>query len=295
MYDIKKYREAYSLEEALSCLRENPDAVIISGGTDILIRIREGKIRSAHLIGIGRIDSLKEIYEDENSTLHIGPLMTFSLIEKNSLINKHLPVLAEAVSSAGGPQIRNTATVGGNICNGASSADSASVLLCYNADLVLESENGKRTVPLNEFYLGPGKTVRRRDEILTDIVIRKDDYDNYTGSFKKFSQREAMDIATLACSVLVKISDNIFTDIRIAFGVAAPTPLRCGSAEEAGRGLEVSKESISIISKAVLNDIKPRDSWRGSKDFRLHLAEVLSYRGLCRTAGLEENSSDKKN
>ena len=200
MYDIEKYREAYSLEEALSYLRENPDAGIISGGTDILVRIREGKIRSAHLVGIGRINSLKEIYEEKNGTLHLGPLLTFSMMEKNDLINKYLFTLAEAASSVGGPQIRNTATVGGNICNGASSADSASVLLCYNADLVLESEDGKRTVPLNEFYLGPGKTVRKRDEILTDIIIRKDDYEGYRGSFKN-SARENQWILRLSAAL----------------------------------------------------------------------------------------------
>ncbi len=97
-----------------------------------------------------------------------------------------------------------------------------------------------------------------------------------------------MDISTLNCAVFVKIEDNIFSDIRIAFGVAAPTPVRCTSAEETGKGLEVTRENIGRIGKALLDDIRPRDSWRGTKAFRRQLAEVLAVRNLCMLTGLEE-------
>ena len=288
MYDIEKYKETFSLDEALSYLDKNTDAKIISGGTDVLIRIREGKIKAAHLMGIGRIDSLKKTYKADNGDIHIGPLLTFSLIEKDPLLNKYLPSLVEAASSVGGPQIRNTATVGGNICNGATSADSASVLLTYNARFVIDRYNNRRVVPIDEFYLGPGKVVLEKTEILTDIIISEKDYKNYKGTFRKFSQRESMDIATLGCAVLAEIDNGIFKDIRIAFGVAAPTPVRCPAAEKKASGLKASRENIHKIAQAVLEDIKPRDSWRGSKEFRKHLAEVLTFRGLCKLSGLEE-------
>ena len=287
MYDIDEYKEVHTLDEAKMYLNKNPSARIIAGGTDILIRLRNGKISRAHLMGISRIEELKQVRKDESGDIHIGPLMTFTLLEENQLILENIPPLAEAVSSVGGPQIRNVATIGGNICNGATSADSASVLLCLNAQLVLESHSRKRVIPIVEFYLGPGKVVLEEGEILSDIVIKETDYKNYTGIFKKFSQRQAMDIATLGCAVLLKIDNNRFSDIRIAFGVASPTPVRCKGAEKAGIGLEVTQKNINIISKAVLDDIKPRDSWRGSKAFRLHLAEVLTSRSLSQLTGLK--------
>ena len=288
MYDIDKYNEALSLDEAKIYLGENPEAKIIAGGTDILIRLHKGKLSSAHLLGIGRIEELKKIIKDESGDIHIGPLATFTMLEEDTIVLENISCLSEAAGFVGGPQIRNTATLGGNICNGATSADSAPVLMCLNALLTVESASGKRFVPIREFYLGPGKVVLKAGEILTDIVIKKDNYKNCKGTFSKFSQRKAMDISTLNCAVLVNLEEGRFSDIRIAFGVAAPTPVRCSRAEKAAAGLEVTRDNISLIAEAVLDDITPRDSWRGSKAFRMQLAEVLTVRSLCRLTGLEE-------
>ncbi len=157
MYDIDKYKEAYSLDEAKDYLRENPDAVVIAGGTDILIRLHKGKMKDAHLLGIGRIEELKGISKDDSGNIDIGPLSTYTVLENDSVVLDNIPALAVAAGCVGGPQIRNTATLGGNLCNGATSADSAPVLMCLNASLTLDSSEGKRTVPIHDFYLGPGK------------------------------------------------------------------------------------------------------------------------------------------
>ncbi len=144
MYDIEKYHEAYTIDEAKKYLGENPDAEIAAGGTDILIRLHKGKLSSAHILGISRIETLKGIEKDSQGNIHIKPLSTFTMIENSSLIIENIPGLAEAAGSVGGPQVRNTATIGGNICNGATSADGAPFLFCANAVLKIESAENEK-------------------------------------------------------------------------------------------------------------------------------------------------------
>ncbi len=288
MFDIAKYYEAKTLEGALGYLKANPDAKVIAGGTDVLLRIREGKMTDAHLMGISFIGELKTVKKDENGDLHIGPMMTFTAIEENEMILQNIPILAEAVGSIGGPQIRNVATVGGNVCNGATSADSASSLFCLNAKLKIQTADETKLVPIQEFYLGPGKVILQPGEMLTDIIIDKKDYDGYTGTYKKFAQRGAMDIATIGCAVVLKHDGKIIEDIRIGCGVAAPTPIRCVDAENIGRGMVITPENIDAMAKATISNIRARDSWRGSKTFREHLVYELTKRGTKKLVGLSE-------
>ncbi|MEX1308332.1 MAG: xanthine dehydrogenase subunit XdhB [Eubacteriales bacterium] len=288
MFDIDKYYEAKTLEDALLYLKANPDAKVIAGGTDVLLRIREGKLAEAHLMGISFIDALKGVSIDKKGDLHIGPMMTFTAIEENETILKYIPILAEAVGSIGGPQIRNVATVGGNVCNGATSADSASSLFCLNAMLKIQTADETKMVPITEFYLGPGRVILEPGEMLTDIIIEKKDYDGYVGTYKKFAQRGAMDIATIGCAVVLKHDGKMIEDIRIGCGVAAPTPIRCTDAENIGRGMAISEQNIDAMAKATISNIRARDSWRGSKTFREHLVYELTKRGTKKLVGLPE-------
>ena len=288
MFDIAKYYEAKTLEDALGYLKANPDAKVIAGGTDVLLRIREGKMTDVHLMGISFIDELKTVKKDEKGDLHIGPMMTFTAIEENEMILQNIPILAEAVGSIGGPQIRNVATVGGNVCNGATSADSASSLFCLNAKLKIQTSGETKLVPIQEFYLGPGKVILQPGEMLTGIIIEKKDYDGYIGTYKKFAQRGAMDIATIGCAVVLKHDGKIIEDIRIGCGVAAPTPIRCVDAENIGRGMVITPENIDAMAKATISNIRARDSWRGSKTFREHLVYELTKRGTKKLVGLSE-------
>ncbi len=135
-------------------------------------------------------------------------------------------------------------------------------------------------MPIREFYLGPGKVSIFPDEILVKIIIRKEDYKGYKGNYIKFSNRKAMDIAMLGVSVVGAIENNKFNDLRISLGVAAPTPVRCLKAEDFARGIEINMKNIIEISEKALLDAKPRNSWRGSKDFREHLIKELTKRGI---------------
>ncbi|NCB30970.1 MAG: xanthine dehydrogenase FAD-binding subunit XdhB, partial [Clostridia bacterium] len=195
---------------------------------------------------------------------------------------KHIAVLGEAVDMVGGPQVRNIGTIGGNTCNGVTSADSASTLMAYDAVMEVEGPEGKRLIPIREWYISAGKVSLKPAEMQVAIRIPKECYEGYKGHYIKYAMRNAMDIATLGCSANVKLSADKKTilDARLAYGVAGPVPMRAPSAEAAVKGKPVNEASIETFGEAVSQDVKPRDSWRASKAFRLHLAEELAKRAL---------------
>lgn len=219
---------------------------------------------------------------EEDGTIVIGPATTFSHITNNDIIQKHIPMLGDAVDMAGGPQLRNIGTIGGNVCNGVTSADSASSLCCLAADLVLKGPDGVREVPISQWYTGPGRTVRNHDEVLTAIRIKKENYQGYGGQYIKYGKRNAMEIATLGCAVSVKLTEDKkhIQDLRLAYGVAAPTPIRCHTTEEAVKGMETGEALAQAVGKGALEEVNPRSSWRASREFRLQLVEELGRRAV---------------
>lgn len=285
MYDFEKYYEAENLEHAKALLSEHPSAKIIAGGSDLLVHIREYPEAGMELMGLHKVEELKNVTIDEEGTIRIGSMMTFDKLENNEIIKKYIPILGEAGGTIGGPQLRRVATIGGNVCNGAVSADSATSLFVLNAKVVLESAKGKRTSTLKEFYLGPGRTDIKEGEIMTELVIKKADYENFGGHYIKFSQRKALDIATLGTAVICKMEDNsTVSELRIALGVAAPTPVRCEKAEAFAKGMKLTHENIIKVGELALEDANPRDSWRGSKAYRQQLIKVNTQRALVEAA-----------
>ena len=282
MYDIKALYEAVSPEDAVSLLTEHPEAIIIAGGSDVLIKIREGRLAGKELVSIYGLDELRGVTKEDDGTIRIGSLTSFSHIHRDPIVQKHIAVLGEAVNMVGSPQVRAIGTVGGNTCNGVTSADSASTLCALDAIVEILGPEGKRTVPLTEFYAGPGRVHLEHNEIQTALLIPKESYTGYKGCYIKYGMRNAMEIATTGCSVNVKLSQDKKTirDIRIGYGVAAPVPIRARNAEEELRGLPVAPETIERCGEAVLKDVTPRDSWRAAKDFRLHLCSTLAKRAL---------------
>lgn len=282
MYDIGKFYQAADVEDAVRALVEDPEAVVISGGSDVLIKIREGKLAGCSLVSIHGIKELEGIRMEEDGTIVIGPATTFSHITNNEIIQKHIPMLGDAVDMAGGPQLRNIGTIGGNVCNGVTSADSASSLCCLDAVLVLKGPDGVREVPISQWYTGPGRTVRNHDEVLTAIRIRKENYQGYGGHYIKYGKRNAMEIATLGCAVSVKLTEDKrhIQDLRLGYGVAAPTPIRCHKTEESVKGMETGEALAQAVGKGALEEVNPRSSWRASKEFRLQLVEELGRRAV---------------
>ena len=282
MYDIGKFYQAADVEDAVRALVKDPEAVVISGGSDVLIKIREGKLAGCSLVSIHGIKELEGIGMEEDGTIVIGPATTFSHIANNDMIQKHIPMLGDAVDMAGGPQLRNIGTIGGNVCNGVTSADSASSLCCLAADLVLKGPDGVREVPISQWYTGPGRTVRNHDEVLTAIRIKKENYQGYGGHYIKYGKRSAMEIATLGCAVSVKLTEDkrYIQDLRLGYGVAAPTPIRCHKTEGAVKGMETGEALAQAVGKGALEEVNPRASWRASREFRLQLVEELGRRAV---------------
>ena len=190
----------------------------------------------------------------------------------------------------GGPQIRNAGTIGGNTCNGVTSADSASTLHAWEAIVEITGKNGVRRVPIKEFYIKAGTVDLRVEdgEIQTAILIPKTSYDRTWGHYIKYAMRNAMDIATLGTSVNARLSPDgkTFERVRIAFGVAGPVPMRAVNAEAFINGKAVTLENIEAFGRKVLEGIHPRDSWRASKAFRSHIAVESAKRCLIESVKL---------
>ncbi|MCL1993345.1 MAG: xanthine dehydrogenase FAD-binding subunit XdhB [Spirochaetes bacterium] len=282
MYDIEALYEAESVADAVELLREHPAALVIAGGSDVLVEIRAGKLAGCTLISIQKLDELRGISLDGEGALRIGAMTSISSLAADPLVQKHIPALAEAAQTIGGPQLRNIATIGGNVCNGVTSADTASTLMAFDAVMEYFGKAGKRLVPIQEHYITAGKTALSHEEILTAVIIPRDSYANYFGHYIKYAMREALDIATLGCSANVRLSKDGKTieRLRLAYGVAGPVPMRCPSAEAAAAGMPASEESIEAAAKAAVSDIKPRTSWRASAEFRIHLAQELARRAI---------------
>ena len=282
MYDIASIYQARSVADAIRALQADPSALVIAGGTDVLIKVREGKLAGCSLVSIhGLGEELSGVTQASGGDIEIGPLTTFRGVASDPVIRRCIPVLGEAVDQAGGPQLRAAGTIGGNVCNGITSADSASTLMALGAVLRVRSPRGEREVPIAQWYKGVGKVDLAHEELLVKIVIPRANCEGYTGHYIKYAMRSAMDIATLGVSCLVKLSADKRTveEARLAFGVAGPVPIRACGAEAAVRGLPIG-EAIAAIGEAALADVNPRTSWRASKEFRIQLVKELSARAL---------------
>ena len=208
MYDLKALYEAESVAHAIQLLQEHPEAQIIAGGSDVLVQMREGRRAGKELVSIYKIDEMRGISYEEDGAIRIGSLTSFSHITKDPIIQKHINVLGEAVDMVGGPQIRNIGTIGGNTCNGVTSADSASTLHAWDAIVEITGPDGVRRIPIHDFYIKAGVVDLKPAEIQTAIIIPKEAYEGYHGHYIKYAMRNAMDIATTGCSVNVKLSKD---------------------------------------------------------------------------------------
>ena len=191
MFAIERYNKAQSVEDAVKLLVADPEAKLIAGGTDVLIRLHEGSSDFRSLVDINGLAVLKEISEEPDGTVRIGSLATFSEIMDSDVVNKRVPVIAEAAATVGGPQLRNTATMGGNICAGVPCADSAGALLVLEADLEIRGIDGKRVVPVMGFHLGPSRVTLKQGDVLVVFRIRPENYKGFGTAYYKYSMREA--------------------------------------------------------------------------------------------------------
>lgn len=276
MFDFASYHRASAISDAISLLTSYPQAKLLAGGTDVLIQLHHHNDRYRHIVDIHNLAELKGITLNDNGALRIGSATTFNELIEHPLTQRHLPALCAAAASIAGPQIRNVATYGGNICNGATSADSATPTLIYNATLEIHSPKGVRFAAINGFHTGPGKVSLEHDEILVAFHFPPQPATHSGSAHFKYAMRDAMDISTIGCAAFCRLDNSNFSELRLAFGVAAPTPIRCQHAEQTAQNAPLTQQTLDAISEAVIQDVAPRSSWRASKEFRLHLIQTMT-------------------
>jgi len=273
-----EYIRVSELDEALRLLSRKEDVKVLAGGTDLVVDMKIGRYRPKTVIDISGIKDLRYIV-DEGDKVRIGALTRMQDIVESPVIREKLPVLAEAVSMLGSWQIRNMATVGGNLCNASPAADSAPPLLVHEARIKLASIEGTREIPITEFFTGPGMTVMRPHELLQEIIIPRK---KGKSSFIKVS-RVAMDLAIASAATYVEVEDDVIKDVKIALGSVAPRPIRAIRCEAALIGRRVDEKVLREVASLVVNEISPIDDVRGTAWYRREVSKVLVYDSLIKS------------
>ena len=277
MQEITTYLAPRSLEEAVKAMVAG-DVTVFCGGTDLTPQTDSGARQySANLMNIRRIAGMGGIAEKDGS-IRIGALTTVTEIRRDPLIAKVAPILAEAAEHFASDQIRNAASVGGNLCNASPAGDMINPLLVLDAVVELASwANGAmqlRTVPLEKFFTGPRKSVKKPEELLTAVVFKKPAAD-FVGWFRKSGPRPALEISTVSVGIGGNLAGGVFRNVRVAMGSVAPTPLRARNVEAALEGKPLSAETIRAAVAATRADAKPIDDVRASAWYRGHLVKVF--------------------
>ncbi|UQZ89697.1 xanthine dehydrogenase FAD-binding subunit XdhB [Deltaproteobacteria bacterium Smac51] len=277
MFDIHNLYKAKSVADAIKLLSEHPEARLIAGGTDVLVKLRHFDDKFHHLVDIHDLPELKAV-RLEGDTLALGAGLTFTETMNAPEVRKYIPVLGEASSTVAGPQIRNMGTIGGNIANGATSADTAAPMLVLEPEILINGPGGRRNVSIKGFHTGPGQVALEPGEVLGAFAFDLKALKGLGAAYYKYAMRSAMDIATIGCAAGVKMEGDKVADLRLALTVAAPTPIRCPAAEAAGIGQSLTESTMKKILDALETDIKPRTSWRASKEFRTRIIKTLAER-----------------
>lgn len=277
-----QYVAARTVAEAVEALATSAGpARPIAGGTDLTVQLSEGRRTVDRLVDLGGVDSLRGVEIGDDGALSLGAATPCADVYANVSVRRLFPILVDGTSIIGSVQIQGRASVGGNLCNAAPSADSIPGLICLDAEAVIEGPNGRRRVPVESFCTGPGQTVLGPGEILVALEIRAP-LANEGGNYQRFIPRNEMDIAVAGAGSLVRVdpATNTITHARIALSAVAPTPLRVKAAEEALVGQEASAAAIVEAASRAMTAARPISDVRGSADYRRHLVSILVKRTL---------------
>jgi carbon-monoxide dehydrogenase medium subunit len=272
-----------SLAEALALLSRHGDrARVIAGGTDLVLKLRAGTVRAAHLVSINRIDELGRLALAPDRSLRIGAGVRLADVGRNEVVRASLPALAHACSVMATCQIRNQGTVAGNLANGSPCADTAAPLLAYDARVELASQGGWREIDLAAFYRDKGTVDIGPGELLTAIVVPAPP--PCSGScYERLSARSRVDMAAVGVAALVALApDGVVATVRLALSAVAPTPLRCRDAEALFAGAAPTEALVERAAAACAAAARPIDDVRASAAYRRHLVAVLARRALGR-------------
>ncbi|MEW6661908.1 MAG: FAD binding domain-containing protein [Bacillota bacterium] len=272
------YLAPSSLDLVFETLLANPEAKVLAGGTDLLLAIRKNKSRPTHLIDLAQVPGLDEILE-EGHQIRIGSMVKISHLANNPTIRRNFPSLATATKSLGSWQIRNAATIGGNLCNAAPSAELAPALLTLQATAIITGPTGDRELAIGAFFKGPGQCDLAPGEILREILIPFPPAGCKT-AYYKHSLRQTMDLALVNVAVLLVEKDGVIEQCRVALGAVAPVPMRAQKAEKIVVGYPLTSERIVQAAEAAASECRPITDIRATADYRRHMIKVLVNQAL---------------
>lgn len=257
------------------------NAKLLAGGTDLILQMRRRETVPSTVIGLKGVAELAYVRELADGGLAIGAMTPIQTLLTSPLIQKSYGVLAEVAAGMGGPELRNVATIGGNIAGALPCADFPPALITLAARAKLKSRDDERLVPIEELFPSFGKTVARPDELFTEIQIPAAPALS-GGSYLKFHDRHSMDMTTLGVSAFVTwdAQNRVLEEVRIALASSAPVPMRAGKAEAVLRGRALDDEVLEDAARAVCEEADPRSSWRATREFRFELLHALTKRAV---------------
>lgn len=287
--NIENYKAPSTIAEAAQLLHQG-EATIVAGGTDLTPQTEAGvRTFAATLVNIQRIEEMRGI-SSANGRYRIGGLTTVTEILESETLAAAVPVLVEAADHFASPQIRNAATLAGNLCNASPAGDMVIPLLLLDAEAELVSWSGEaitaRSVPLATFFTGPGKTIMQADELLTAVEFAQPG-ESFTATFLKSGPRPALEISTVSMGVAGIVAGGVMHDARVSIGAVAPTPLRAMETEAVLEGKVLDEALIARAVETVMREVKPIDDVRASAWYRRHLTGVYISRALTRLGHLE--------
>lgn len=283
-----------TIDEAVSLLKAaGGSARPLAGGTDLVVQMKESATRfpyPATIVSLDRISELRGIDFSDDGGLRIGAGATMTDVATHPAIRERYAALAEGAGFVGSLQTMNMATIGGNVCNAAPSADTAPPLLVYDAEAVIIGPDGRRTLPIAELFRGPGQTALAPDELLVELRLPAPT--PATGAaYQRNTPRKQMDIAVVGVAVALTLSGDTIERARVALGAVAPTPLRAKSAEAALEGQPANDETFAKAAAAAVEDSSPITDIRASAEFRRHLVKVMTARQLAEAANRAKGSA----
>ena len=274
-----------SLDDCVKALaRHGSEAKLLAGGTDLLPQMKNALLKPAVVIDLSGVSRLRAIESGNGQGLKVGAAVTARTLELDRSVRSRFLSLAESGALVGSVQVRNLATLGGNLCNAAPSADMAPPLLALDAEAVITGPKGERRVPIAAFFTGVRRTVLAPDEILVELAMPAPGAHS-GGNYLRHTPRRELDIAVVGVASQLTLANGVCTKARIALAAVAPVPLRATAAEQALEGQAVTPERIARAADLAVEAAHPISDQRGSADFRRHLVRVLTRRTLTTALG----------
>lgn len=269
-----------SVDECLQILaKRGPDTKVVAGGTDLLPQLKNGVLKPGWVVDLSAVAELRAISDAPDGGLRIGASVTARELELDARVRSRFAALAESAAMVGSVQVRNLATLGGNLCNAAPSADMAPPLLALDAEAVIAGPSGQRRVSMASFFLGVRRTVLAPGELLLEIVVPAQGAQS-GGNYLRHTPRRELDIAVVGVASQVTLTGGKCTTARIALAAVAPVPLRATDAEQALVGQPLTPQQIERAAELASGAARPIDDHRGSIEFRNHLVRILTRRTL---------------